>query len=296
MKSNVVISVENLQENSPQTGTIDMIIDVDGIKRAYILYVPETYVENKMMPLVFNYHGYGSNAKKFMSIVDFRLIADEEGFILVYPQGTIFNDYTHWNIGGWTIGSTADDVGFTEIMIDDISARYAIDLKRIYAVGHSNGGYFSYVLACQLSNKIAAIASMAGPMTYETFADCAPERPIPILHFHGDTDPSVRYEGDFYTHSVQEVLDFWIEHNQCETSAIKEIIAPKPITSSQTSIEYYLYDSCAQGINVRHYKVLGGGHEWLGTPNQFGEVNKDLDTNQAIWNFFNLYDLDGVRE
>ena len=90
------------------------------------------------------------------------------------------------------MGSRADDVGFTEALIAALAAEYNIDLKRVYATGHSNGGYLSFQLACQLNNKIAAIASVSGSMTPETFDNCNPERPTPILQIHGTAERCAR--------------------------------------------------------------------------------------------------------
>ena len=97
-----------------------------------------------------------------MAYTGFNDIASEENFIVVYPQGSYFNGTTHWNVGGWTLGSSVDDVAFIDFLIDAISEDYLIDSERIYSTGMSNGGYMSFLLACQLSERIAAIASGAG--------------------------------------------------------------------------------------------------------------------------------------
>ncbi len=157
--------------------TINASITHDGIQRDYILYIPEIYDGNTTVPLVLNFHGFGSSASQQMFYGDFRDIADTEGFLLVHPEGTTFIGNQFWNVGFPGISSTIDDVGFTEALIDELATLYAIDLDRVYATGMSNGGFMSFLLACQLSEKIAAVASVTGSMTQDTFDDCNAQRP-----------------------------------------------------------------------------------------------------------------------
>ena len=152
--------------------TITETLKLDDNTREYIIYVPEMYDKSTPTPLMFNFHGYTGQASGHMWGTLMRPVADTAGFIIVYPQGSLFRDRTHWNVGSWTKGSTADDVGFTEAMIDKISTKYNIDPKRIYSCGFSNGGYFSFELACKLSNRIAAIGVVGGKMSSETYNDC----------------------------------------------------------------------------------------------------------------------------
>ncbi|MEE4260372.1 MAG: prolyl oligopeptidase family serine peptidase, partial [Bacteroidales bacterium] len=179
--------------------TLNKSIIHDGIQREYILYVPATYNGNSATSIVLNFHGYGSSAAQQMWYGDFRPIADTADFLIVHPQGSLFNGISHWNVGGWTIGSTVDDIGFVEALIDSVGADYNIDSTRIYATGMSNGGFMSFLLASQLSEKIAAIASVAGSMTPETYNNSNPSHPTPILQFHGTADGVVPYNGAIWT-------------------------------------------------------------------------------------------------
>ena len=144
--------------------TITATITHDALQREYILYVPASYTGSNAVPLVFNFHGYTSNATEQMWYGDFRPIADTANFIIVHPNGMLdATGTTHFNVG-WG-GSTIDDVGFTSALLDSISADYNINADRVYSTGMSNGGFMSYQLACQLSDKIAAIASVTGSMS-----------------------------------------------------------------------------------------------------------------------------------
>lgn len=181
--------------------TINGTITHDGMQRSYILYLPKSYAGNVPFPLVFNFHGYTSNAQAQMNYGDFRPVADTGNFLVVHPQGTLFNGNTHWNVGGWTLGSQTDDVDFTRVLIDSLSANYNIDMDRVYATGMSNGGFLSYLLGCQLSSKIAAVASVTGSMTPQTFSPCNPGHPMPSLQIHGTIDDVIPYGGNSFSRS-----------------------------------------------------------------------------------------------
>ena len=115
-------------------------------------------IKKEKVPLLFNLHGFTGTSTSQLNYADFRDIADEEKFILVYPQGTLLDGRdTHWNVGSWTLSSTTDDVEFFDMLIADLAENYNIDLDRVYATGHSNGGYMSFLLACQMLFKPAVL-------------------------------------------------------------------------------------------------------------------------------------------
>ncbi|MFC1502511.1 T9SS type A sorting domain-containing protein [bacterium] len=265
----------------------------DGIERDYILYVPVNYTGAASVPLVFNFHGYGSNANDQMWYGDFRSIADTTGFLIVHPQGTLLNGITHWNVGGWTIGSTADDVGFTDALIDSISSKYSIDSMRIYSTGMSNGGFMSFLLACQLSEKIAAIASVTGSMTPETFNNSNPQHPTPILQIHGTSDGVVPYNGASWTKSIDNVIQYWVGYNNCHTTPAITAL-PDIVVTDGSTVEHIVYDGGDNDVTVEHFKVTGGGHTWPGTIFGGAGSNYDINASVEIWKFFSRYDINGL--
>ena len=198
--------------------TINGSITHDEIQRNYILYIPEICDGSTAVPLVLNFHGYGSNATQQMFYGDFRDIADTEGFLLVYPEGTLSNGDQFWNVGfPGNTSSTIDDVGFTEALIDELANSYAIDLDRVYSTGMSNGGFMSFLLACQLSEKIAAVASVTGSMTPDTLNDCNAQHPTPVLQIHGTNDSVVPYDGNStWTLPIVDLVSYWVNYNNCD--------------------------------------------------------------------------------
>ena len=272
--------------------TINASITHDGIQRDYIVYIPELYDGTTTVPLVLNFHGYGSNAAQQMFYGDFRDIADTEGFLLVHPEGTTFIGDQFWNVGFPGLSSTIDDVGFTEALIDELATLYAIDLDRVYATGMSNGGFMSFLLACQLSEKIAAVASVTGSMTQDTFDDCNAQHPTPVLQIHGTDDGVVLYNGNNLSIPIADVISYWVDYNNCETTPTTTTL-PDVDVSDGSTVEHSVYEDGDNGITTEHMKVIGGGHTWPGSVINTAGTNQDIDASMEIWLFFSRYDING---
>ena len=273
--------------------TINASITHDGIERDYILYVPEIYDGSTAVPLVLNFHGFGSSASQQMFYGDFRDIADTEGFLLVHPEGTTLIGNQFWNVGFPGLSSTIDDVGFTEALIDELATLYTIDLDRVYATGMSNGGFMSFLLACQLSEKIAAVASVTGSMTQDTFDDCNAQLPKPVLQIHGTEDDVVSYNENNLSLPIPNVISYWVDHNNCETTPTTTTL-PDVDVSDGSTIEYSVYEDGDNGITTEHMKVIGGGHTWPGSILNSAGTNQDIDASMEIWLFFSRYDINGL--
>ncbi|MAQ32263.1 MAG: hypothetical protein CMD26_06005 [Flavobacteriales bacterium] len=272
---------------------MEEVIVHDDITRSYILYVPDSYSSLNPTPLVLNLHGYSSNAGQQMIYSNFYTLADLEGFILVHPQGTLDNQgFAYWNSGGIT---EVDDVGFLSSLIDTIATDYNINLDRVYSMGMSNGGFMSYTLACELSNRISAIASVTGSMIESQFLNCNSEHPMPVMQIHGTSDLIVPYEGNENIASIDNVISYWANFNQCSLDPVVSNVPDVNLLDlSQT--EHYVYDSGLNGTSVELYKVIDGGHTWPGAliPLTGNNTNQDFNASQEIWNFFNKYDINGV--
>lgn len=271
--------------------TITGSFEFDGLNRTYRLYVPSSYNAAESAPLVINLHGYGSNNIEQEVYGDFRPIADTAGFLVVHPNGTPDNfNIMHWNTFGT---SNVDDVGFLSALIDTLSANFNIHSDRVYSTGMSNGGFMSFSLACSLSDRIAAIASVTGSMTSAQFSNCSPIRPVPVMQIHGTADATVPYGGNAFFVPVQAVLDFWVDHNNCTTTPFITDV-PDIDPDDNCTAEHYLYPYGDNGSVVEHYKILGGGHSWPGAPININITNMDFSASEEIWRFFSQYDLDGL--
>ena len=256
------------------------------------MYVPASYSPGNDLPLVLNFHVYTSNAWQQAFYSNFNTVADAEGFIIVYPDGTLDNQgTTHWNVG-WG-GSTVDDIGFTSALIDSISAEYSINQDRVYSTGMSNGGFMSYQLACELSDRIAAIASVTGSMNLGWFNSCNPNHPMPVMEIHGTLDPTVSYNASSFTESIPDILDFWANFNNCNSTPIISNV-PDIITTDGCTAEHQIWENGDNGATVEHYKIIDGEHTWPGALAIAGVTNQDINASEKIWEFFNKYDINGL--
>ena len=289
----VILLIVGFVFSSSAQQIINASITHDGMERDYIIYVPEIYDGSKAVPLILNFHGFGSSASQQMFYGDFRDIADTEGFLLVHPEGTTFIGNQFWNVEFPGISSTIDDVGFTEALIDELATLYTIDLDRVYATGMSNGGFMSFLLACQLSEKIAAVASVTGSMTQDTFDDCNAQLPTPVLQIHGTEDDVVSYNENNLSLPIPNVISYWVDHNNCETTPTTTTL-PDVDVSDGSTIEYSVYEDGDNGITTEHMKVIGGGHTWPGSILNSAGTNQDIDASMEIWLFFSRYDINGL--
>ncbi|UCE17638.1 MAG: hypothetical protein JSV84_12240 [Gemmatimonadota bacterium] len=233
----------------------------DGFERTYILHCPPSYDGSSAVPLIIGLHGGGSSGSSFESITEWSLKTDLEGCIAVYPFGVNGG----WNYGGF-YDSNIDDVGFISTLIDTLSSEYALDLRRIYVTGFSAGALMSYRLAAELSEKIAAIAPVAGQMVLE---EINPSRPVPIIHFQDVDDPRVPFEGDDDFPSVASVINTWIEINGCD---------PDPDTIyNQNGILGTKWSAISTRADIILFTLTRGGHYW---------PKRDIYANDFMWDFF----------
>ena len=272
-------------------GTFLRSMEIDGETREYLIHVPQSYNTIDPVPLMLNFHGWEMKASEQMWISDMRALANTEKFIVVYPQGPEFMGSSHWNVGSWTAGSTVNDLYFVDSLIGQVSAHYNIDSDRVYACGYSNGGFFSQELACQLSREIAAIGAVAANMSLKTLGNCNPTRPVPVVTISGTVDELVEYDGSepAGTISHRQTLDHWIAHNHLDTVPVLTNLLDMN-TSDGSSVVLHHYVNGKENVEIKHYKVVGGGHGW---PGKFG--NMDIDANSVIWNFVSQFDRNGKR-
>jgi polyhydroxybutyrate depolymerase len=239
------------------TAQINATMEFEGVIRSYIYYIPDSAPDDEPLPLVFALHGFTQNASQMMNGSRFNEVADTAHFIVVYPNGI----NNAWNTNtGLPGGSTANDIGFINALMDTLILNHKADPNRIYTCGFSNGGFMSHALACQSGHRFAAIASVAGTMTNGTFNNCSPSVPIPVMQIHGTTDAIVNYNGG-------------------------------------STVEAVIYSDGPDNPEVRLLRILGGGHTWPGFTGFFGlgNVNQDIRAEVEIWNFFSRFSLESTN-
>lgn len=250
------------------------------------MYLPNVYDGTKPVPLVLNFHGYTSNAAQQQIYSNFMAIADTANFIIAHPEGSTILGSQFWNTG---LFSSPDDILFTNDLISFLMAKYNVDFSRIYSCGMSNGGIMSYYLACNLPNRIAAIASVTGSMFNGWYTACDPGRPMPVMEIHGTADGVVPYNGSNDFSPIDSVVKKWVTNNSCNP-AITFSVADVNL-SDNSYVLNYRYTGGLMGSSVELYKVFGGGHAWPGSIPLFPNTNLDFNATVEIWRFFRQYRL-----
>jgi polyhydroxybutyrate depolymerase len=273
---------------SANTGTIVS----SGEKREYLLYVPKSYDRTKPTPLVISLHTSMSWPNSSMAISRWNLVADENGFIVVYPEGTGHGPKS-WEMTGSETPSRMPDVIFISKLIDKLAASYNIDKTRIYANGMSNGGGMAFVLSCTMSDRIAAVG-MVSTGLYPEWSWCIDHRPVAVIAFHGTADPICPYNGGPSKlgggtfPNVPGFMVNWSRRNQCRPNPIESAIAAD-VTRLQ-------YADCADNAGVVLYTVKGEGHQWPGGKRvaaewMVGPYSRSIDTTRQMWVFFSEHQL-----
>jgi polyhydroxybutyrate depolymerase len=263
-----------------------------GEKRSYLLYVPTTYDPAKPTPLVISLHGFVEWPAHQMQISHWNDLAEEYGFLVVYPEGT--GVPRRWRAGGVAGGSSDPnpDVAFIADLIDKLAQDYNIDPARVYANGLSNGGGMSFLLGCALADRIAAIGGVSGAYVYPLEA-CRPSRPVPMIAFHGTADAIVPYLGglsrgpEMQLPAIPEWMAARAKLNGCDGSP-----AELPSSGEASGLRYA---GCTQGADVDFYTIDGGGHSWPGGDPMpewiVGHTTPDIDATRVMWDFFRRFSI-----
>ena len=267
--------------------------EFDSNTREYQLYIPSSYSENSLSPLMFNFHGGNGTSQGQIAISDMRDLADENNFILVYPQAIA--DPTDDGSLNWIFkgDSDHDDIYFIDALISELSEQYQIDLERVYVCGYSLGGEFVYELLCRLNNKIAAGVAVARTMGQYQYENCNPQHPTAIMTILGTEDyesnyNGVVYDGITYYISADDTHQYWADFNNTENNP-NETELPNYSNTDGTTVTKRVWENGDSCVVVSELRVNGGGHDW---PGSFG--NMDINSDTEIWNFVSNFSINGL--
>lgn len=261
------------------------------LTRRWLLYVPRPLEEaGTPLPLVFNLHGSGSTPEEQLALSNLEELAERESFVVVAPAAAGAGQ--RWNVPPEP--GKPDDVRFLSELIDKVAALTPIDRQRVFAIGFSGGGRMASLLACRLSERIAAIAAVGG---IRHPGPCALARPMPILAIHGAADDVNPYEGGgqpYWGTGVEPAVAGWAEQNEC-TRRNETPLQP-------TSVREIRFDGPDCGAEVVLYRIDGFGHRW---PHAVAALDDDGDglrmgdrlrggevtASELLWRFFQRHSL-----
>jgi polyhydroxybutyrate depolymerase len=290
-------------------GNYQFALTHQNLPRSYLVHVPPQASQKQALPVVLSFHGGGSNAEVMKSYTRMDRASDRDGYIAVYPNGSsgIGGRFLTWNAGsccGPAAALQIDDVGFSLAVLDDLAARASIDAKRVYATGLSNGSMMAYRLAAEASERIAAVAGVAGTMSLTRFA---PKLPMPVMHIHSTQDHIARYDGGlgppttildtrtFHT-SVEDMLRKWLDHDGCplRPAAVEPVAGGTGSPDEGHSAIRRVYSPCRAGVEVVLWQLSGAGHVWPGglrdyNPELLGTGTAVIDANAEMWRFFSRF-------
>lgn len=259
----------------------------DGLNRLYTLYKPDNLKDNA--PLVFVMHGYTSNSTNIMNYSNMNDIADENGFMVCYPQGTvnIYTGQTHWNANLKEM-SSVDDSNFLTALAKKLQGEYNLSQENTFACGMSNGGFMSYTLACEKNDTFKAIGSVTGTMSGYDWENCQSNK-VPILQISGTNDNVVPMDGSMSSAGgwggapkIQDIISYWSNINEC--SNVQNIDIPNINSQDNSYVKLEKRTDCFSNNEVWFYTVYGGAHTW---PGAWG--NMDINASKEIWEFFSRY-------
>ena len=275
--------------------------------RTYIVRVPRDFATRGPLPVLVAFHGGGGNATGFQKYAGLDRLADREGFVVVYPDGTgkLGRRLLTWNAGGCcgqAQASGVDDVTFTLAVLKRLAADLPLDRTRVYVTGHSNGAMMAYRLAAEAADRIAAVGAVAGMMVVERFA---PARPVAVLHIHSEDDPRALYRGGLgppfpgtearSRHaSVEGGLARWMIVDRCATEPRVAESRSAPAGAKAHTAELLVYEPCESDAAVAHWHLTGAGHGWPGhrspVPERLmGPDTTVIDAAEEIWKFVSRF-------
>ncbi|PPJ12180.1 hypothetical protein C5E51_07765 [Nocardia nova] len=290
------------------TGTSNESFAGAGKSGTYLLDVPAATTP---LPLVVDLHGYLEPAALEYAGTGLGSFGMANGFATVTPQ------LDESGVPRWDFGEHSADIAYLSELLTHVEATRCVDERRVYVTGLSMGAFTTSSLACQLADRIAAVAPVAG---LQDFAWCDPARAVPMVAFHGTEDPIVAYTGGVGPNakylpsadgtgsaqrgdtrpsgvdgpgpaSIPDQAAAWARREGCGTQPDRQQVTPDVVR--------YTYP-CPEQTAVQLYAVLGGGHTWPGTASVIspeplvGRTTTAISANRIIWDFFRDHPLPGA--
>ena len=296
---------------------IQHLMTYGDMKRDYIVHTPPQYKDEggPSLPVVLALHGGGGSAQGMEELYGLDAYADRYGMIVVYPDGvpSAIGNFHTWNAGvccGAAKRKETDDAGFLSAVIDEVVKNFHADAAHVFVTGHSNGGMMAYRLACEIPDKIAAIASVDGQST----TSCPKAKPVPVLQIHGTLDICVLYTGGVCGGCFSAALGLPVGDAKWPCEGIHRALEQRASAygcQPETQEAFRrgpaiceTWKGCPAHGTVALCRIEGGGHHWQGSQlpgfcdknptgdlcqrwtSEVGPVLQTVDTNALIFGFF----------
>lgn len=269
-----------------QPGDYDCSLRSGGLKRTFRVHLPAGYQAAQPAPLVLVFHGGLGTGRYIQKQSRMNPVSDRHGFIAVFPDGL----HRTWNAGGCceeAMRSNIDDVGFVRDLLDALQARLAVDPRRVYATGFSNGSMLVHRLACDLPDRFAAIAPVSGVIMVP---ECPGRQAVSVMVFHGTADPRSLWQGGLgdkdASKGTRESIPVTMDRLQHRYACV----AQPTVMLERGAVICTTYPQCRQDVEVTLCRIEGGGHQWPGGeavwPDRLGPVNTDIAASELMWQFF----------
>jgi polyhydroxybutyrate depolymerase len=298
-------TVASVECTSIPTGVSEFVLDAGGAEHDVRVYLPTTFDGSSELPLVMNFHGFGSNGGQQAALTGYEDLAEEAGFAVVHPTGVPASS-DDANRNSWEVADlddpAKDDLAFANELLDLLIGGYCVDESRVYATGMSGGGLFTSRLVCDMSERIAAASSVAA-LAYSD--SCEPARPVPYMAIHGTEDETVPFDGDLtgtrfeaeefarvlFSEPIPEQFAQFAEAMGCDPESER--------VQQSTDIFATTYNGCDDDVPLEFYEVVNGGHAWPSSPlaerltELQGYITAEIDATADSWVFFQQHQLEG---
>jgi polyhydroxybutyrate depolymerase len=277
----------------------------EGYKRSFYVHVPAGYNPQQPSPALLVFHQEGSNARAMSRLAKFNDLADQNGFLVVYPEGV-----GTWNDGRRGDAQQMDDVGFVSAILNTLERKWHLDRTAVYACGYSDGGFFAQYLALKLQGQIQAVASVAGTISQVLINKMRLKGNCSMMYILGTEDKIVPFNGGpinpgshGYNRGVgasaSQAINFWLQGNKCGSDYTHDEY-PDVRGTDGTSVRVARYANCPNNHEVIVYAIVGGGHGWpqvksSGKQAQ-GQTTRDFDSSAVIFQFMANHGLASLRQ
>jgi polyhydroxybutyrate depolymerase len=268
-------------------GTHTFALMMNATHRSYTLHVPPSYDGKQAVPLVVVLHGRGSSGEEAERAFGMDEKADQEGFVVVYPDAVgSSRSPRSWNTGFELSAPVVDDSAFLRTLIQKLSVTLGVDRRKVFVAGYDNGGTMAGKLAAEFASRIAAVGIVGGAAGVKAKSGQAvtlprPAHPVSVIAFHGKKDDVVPYGGDYYL-SARASIAFWVRQNDCSEPVKKEVTEDGNVTRET-------YTGCDEEAEVTLYTIRDGDHRWPGARDTrpfAPPPSSKISATDLMWAFF----------